>query len=259
MYGIIFLLVVALVSLLITRIATMALTVTGMTRESARFQARSALTGAGFTTRESELIVVHPIRRRIVMALMLIGNVGLVTAMAGLLGSFASADRGAGLLRAGLLVVGLAGVYAASRSQTVDRRLSRVIARYLRRYTDLETRDYDQLLHLAGEYAVIELAVEEGHWLVDRTLGDVRLRDEGIVILGIRRRDGSYVGVPSKTTEIHVGDTLIAYGRGERIEQLNQRMRDGSGEYEHREAVVDEQQKHADEPSPADTGDQGST
>lgn len=217
------------------------------------------MTGVGFTTRESELVVGHPIRRRIVMGLMLIGNVGLVTAMAGLLGSFASADRATGLLRAVLLIVGLGAVYAASRSSAVDRRLSRLIARYLRRYTDLETRDYDQLLHLAGEYAVIELAVEDGHWLIDRTLGDVRLRDEGIVVLGIRRRDGVYVGVPSKETAVELGDTLIVYGRGDRIEQLNQRMRDGAGERDHRSAVVDERKNQADAGSAQASGDQGST
>lgn len=39
-----------LLSLLITRIATNALSVTGLSRETARFQARSAFTGVGFTT-----------------------------------------------------------------------------------------------------------------------------------------------------------------------------------------------------------------
>jgi Trk-type K+ transport system membrane component len=39
-----------LLSLLITRIATIALSVTGLSRETARFQARSAFTGVGFTT-----------------------------------------------------------------------------------------------------------------------------------------------------------------------------------------------------------------
>jgi len=35
-------------------------TATGLSRESARFQARSALTGGGFTTTESEAVVRHP-------------------------------------------------------------------------------------------------------------------------------------------------------------------------------------------------------
>lgn len=54
MTAVLTLLVVILESMVITRIATIALMATGMTRESARFQARSALTGVGFTTSESE-------------------------------------------------------------------------------------------------------------------------------------------------------------------------------------------------------------
>lgn len=55
MYAIILLLVVAILSLLITRIATIALTATGMAQPPARFQARSALTGVGSTTTGSFL------------------------------------------------------------------------------------------------------------------------------------------------------------------------------------------------------------
>lgn len=63
------LLLVVAVSLLATRVATVILVATGMSRAVARFQARSALTGAGFTTSESEAMVNHPVRRRVVMAL----------------------------------------------------------------------------------------------------------------------------------------------------------------------------------------------
>ena len=54
------LLVVIVISLMVTRMATIALTATGLSRESARFQARSAFSGAGFTTSESEAVVRHP-------------------------------------------------------------------------------------------------------------------------------------------------------------------------------------------------------
>lgn len=42
--------IVILVSLLVTRVATAALMLTGRSRDAARFQARSALTGVGYTT-----------------------------------------------------------------------------------------------------------------------------------------------------------------------------------------------------------------
>jgi len=71
MAAIISLLIVVALSLLITRVATVALTLTGMSREAARFQARSAFSGVGFTTRESEQVMQHPVRRRIILLLIL--------------------------------------------------------------------------------------------------------------------------------------------------------------------------------------------
>lgn len=81
MIAIISLLLVICISILITRIATVALAHTGLSKEAARFQARSAFTGAGFTTHESERVVNHPVRRRIILSLMLLGNAGVVTAV----------------------------------------------------------------------------------------------------------------------------------------------------------------------------------
>ena len=247
MYAVVLLVLVAIISLLITRVATIALTVTGMARPPARFQARSALSGVGFTTSEAEAVVTHPVRRRIVMALMLFGNAGLVTAIAGLLAGFARADAGQGLFRAVLLVLGLATVYALSRSSVVDRNLSRVIERMLRRYTDLDVRDYEQLLHLSGEYSVKEMPVEDGHWLADQTLGELRLRDEGVVVLGIARREGSYVGAPDKATELHPGDTLILYGRDSILLGLSHRDAGPPGDRAHEEAVANQEALSADQ------------
>ena len=78
-------LIVLTLSLLINRIATVALTLTGLSRQVASFQSRSAFTGVGFTTGEAEHIVSHPVRRRIIMLLMLLGNAGVVTTISSLL------------------------------------------------------------------------------------------------------------------------------------------------------------------------------
>ncbi len=52
-------------SLVVARVAAKALILTGLDEGVAHFQARSAMTGTGFTTEESESVVNHPIRRRI--------------------------------------------------------------------------------------------------------------------------------------------------------------------------------------------------
>jgi hypothetical protein len=230
-------LVVVLISLLVTRVATIALVLTGLSRESARFQARSAFSGIGFTTSESEAVVAHPVRRRIVLALMLVGSAGIVGVIASLAASFAGKSGTQAALRAGVLILGLILLWRVSRSAWVDRRLSAVIERVLRRYTDLDVRDYARLLHLHGDYAVTELAVEDGDWIAGRPLESLRLRDEGVVVLGIQRVDGTFIGAPHGEDTARPGDTLVVYGRDGRVCELDARAGGAAGEDAHREAV----------------------
>jgi NhaP-type Na+/H+ or K+/H+ antiporter len=118
---------VVLISMLINRFATIALSLTGMSREEARFQARAAMSGVGLTTRTPDDIVAHPIRRRIVFTLMIVGSAGIVTAIASLVLSFRGGTTGARLTRAGVLIAALLILWLLSRTPPVDRALSRAI------------------------------------------------------------------------------------------------------------------------------------
>ena len=229
--------VVMLVSLLITRVATVALTLTGLSREAARFQARSALSGTGFTTSEAEAVVGHPVRRRIVATLMLIGSAGLVTVIATLMLSFTSAGETQALHRILALVGGLFCVWLLARSGWVDRRLSWLIAKVLARWTDLDARDYGALLHLAEQYAVGEILVREGDWLAARTLEELNLRDEGVVVLGLTLPDGAWVGSPTFGVQVHAGERVVAYGPEERLRDLDHRRRGPDGDRAHDAAL----------------------
>lgn len=233
------LIAVVLVSLLITRIATVALTLTGMSRESARFQARSALSGVGFTTSEAEAVVNHPVRRRVVMVLMLLGSAGIVTVVATLVLSFANTDAAQKGQRLGLVIAGLVVLWLLARSAWVDARLSRVIAMVLRRVSSLDARECAALLRLGGGHTVSELAVCDGDWLAGRSLRELELRDEGVVVLGITRSGGRYVGAPRFDTAVRAGDTLLVYGPAERIGELDRRPRGEAGERLHDVAIAE--------------------
>ena len=63
------LLIAILVSFIAVRIGGFALQLTGIEPDVARFQALSAFSGTGFTTREAERVVGHRTRRRIVTIL----------------------------------------------------------------------------------------------------------------------------------------------------------------------------------------------
>lgn len=238
MLSIFSLLLILSLSLLITRIATIALTYTGMSRESARFQARSAFTGTGFTTTESEKIVSHPVRRRIILLLMLFGNAGVAAVLTSLILTFVGEETGTMLtIKLVLVVSGVVVLWVIASSHWVDRQLSRVIEFALSRYTRLEVRDYASLLHLAGEYKVSELYVDPESWLANQTLGNLKLRDEGLLVLGMERRSGEFIGAPNGETIILEGDNVIIYGRDSTIAELSQRQPGVNGDVEHFQEV----------------------
>lgn len=235
-------LVTVAVSLLITRIGTTALVHTGLSREVARFQARSAFFGVGFTTSEAESVVNHPVRRRIVLWLVLLGNAGIVTVLASVILSV-TRSSGVQLAELAVLAVGLALLGLISRSRLLDRAIDAA----LKRWTDLDVRDYADLLELHGDFAVAELKVEEGDWLAEETLRDLHLRDEGVVVLGITRANGTWLGAPDGDTIVHANDTLVVYGRDDRVCELDMRRDDATGDAAHAAAVAEQERLEAAE------------
>ena len=236
------LLVVVFFALLITRVATVALTLTGISRDLARFQARSAFLGVGFTTGESERVLEHPVRRRIIMILMFVGNAGFVLALSSLIPVFITMNKGELPITTRLLWLGsgMALLGALANSTWIDRQLSRAIESALKRWTRLEVRDYHSLLQLGHGYAVSEVGVEADDWLAGKNLGEIRLGDEGVQVLGIRRVDGEYVGAPTGKTYLRKGDMVTLYGLVEHLAELDTRHAGSDGDMAHARRVEEQ-------------------
>lgn len=226
-------------SLLVTRIASVALALTGVSEEIARFQARSAFTGAGYTTGEAESIVNHPVRRKIISWLMLMGNLGMAGVVASVIATFTTGAQGGvnWTLRILMLLVGMLVLFLFARSALIDRWISRWIEWSLIKWTSLDIRDYVSLLHLGSGYVVLELQVNEGDWVANKLLAESRLTSEGVLVLGIHRRGGDYVGSPDGQTKIVPEDVLTVYGPIDRLEELDIRKTGFQGDRAHRIAV----------------------
>ncbi len=236
-------LIVFTVSLVVIRIATVGLAMTGVSKDLAQFQALSAFTGAGFTTRESEDIVNHPLRRRIVMHLMLLGHVGVVVAIPSVILSFLNAGSSQDWtdqlsVRIGVLVGGLLLLLLIASSRYVERIMWRVTKWGLRRFGGIQVHDYTRLLRVGRDFVVSELQLHEGDWLAGHTLEQLRLANEGVIVLGIEKPNGDYVGAPRGLTRLEVDDCLIVYGTQESLLDLDERRAGMEGNVKHVMAVT---------------------
>ena len=227
-------------SILMTRITAAALENTGLSSKSAKFQARSAFTGCGFTTKESEKVVQHPVRRNLIFTLMLLGNAGIVTVIATLLITFLHKDEQSlpWYLNISIVAGGILTLWIVSSNKNIDKWLCKIINLLLNRFTSLKSRDYSSLLNLAGNYQVSELNVRGDDWVIDKTLFESNLRNEGITVLGIERMNGNYIGLPNNVVKIKPGDNLIVYGRETAIKRLDVRKKGDIGNQDHEDAKV---------------------
>lgn len=237
------LLFVLVLSLVVIRVATVGLTMTGLSRDLAQFQALSAFTGSGFTTREAEEIVNHPVRRRIVMHLMLMGNAGIVIAIPSVLLSFlntASAQTWSDTwwFRVEVVAAGVIVLWFLASSKHVETLMWRINSWALSRWTQIDVRDYTGLLRVAHDYTVSELQVHEGDWLCGHTLAELKLASEGVLVLGIDRANGSYVGAPRGQTRVADSDRLILYGRQATLQDIHSRQAGLEGNLHHVIAVT---------------------
>lgn len=227
-------LLVLLLSLLVIRIGAVALVMTGLSRDIAQFQALSAFSGAGFTTDEAESLLEDPARRQIIAVLIRLGSVGVATSIATLLLSFIETG-GATLERLLVLFVGVGGLYLLARSPFFDQVITPVIEWGLNRYTELELRDYANLLNLYSDYQVVEIEVKDDTWLSEQSLEELHLTDEGVLVLGVDRPGEEYIGAPPSELRLLPGDCLVAYGGERHLQELATRE---AGDVEaHREAV----------------------
>lgn len=240
MIQVISLLLIAGVTLLISRLGAIALTATGLPRPIAKFQARSALSGAGYTTNESESVVSHPARRRIVMTLMTVGSLSTAGIIASLIATFGDVSAyGVGFRRGMMIIVGIFVMWIVLRTPALDRLLARMFAGVVKRMTEVDIRDYGNMLRLSGDYGISELLIEPSDWLADKTLSALDLSHEGLLVLGIVRGD-HYYGAPKGTYRARAGDTLLVYGPVERLAELDEREQGEAGDEAHLRAVADQ-------------------
>jgi hypothetical protein len=213
-YGLYFLLptlLVIFISFLIVRAAAIALMLTGMDENRARFQALSAFTGTGFTTREAESVVHHPVRRRIISWLMVLGNAGIVTVIITATSTLVTSEGYQLSLNVLVLLVGIYLIYRLATHKGFIRRWESFIEEKLVKYPAFEEGATEDLLHLTEGFGLVRAIITEDSPLVGKSLEESKLTAQGVIVLGIER-DRAWNPIPRANELIQVGDRVVVYG-----------------------------------------------
>ena len=87
-----------------------------------------------------------------------------------------------------------------------------LMRRTLKRAGVMQALDYEVLLRLKEGYSVCEVEIPEDHPFCGHALSVSHPSEQGLVVLGVLRSGGSFIGVPDGGTVLEAGDLLIVYG-----------------------------------------------
>jgi len=192
----------------------------GMGEIAAAFEARSALTGAGYTTPRSQMVADDPASSDAASMLFVVGYVGPM-AILGLLGlSFiapTAEDTGTRGLALAVLIAGLVLLDRLGLVIRVARPPARFVAKHLFR------AHIESPWVVFGDQAVAGLTISAASPLVHRTFDEQPFGDGDVTLLEIQRRvdgDSQQLTTPAPDEQIQSGDTLVVYGTAADLSRL---------------------------------------
>ena len=167
MGSVVILIIIVVASLICVRAGAIALELTGMERDKARFQALSAFTNTGFTTRETEEITHFPIRRKIVTALIVLGHDGTVSVIATFATSILQREPLYTVMNLGIIIVSLYLIYRLALWRGLTARMREFFRRQLLKRYGLCCPSLEEMLKVHEGFGVVRLVIQEGrHWSV---------------------------------------------------------------------------------------------
>lgn len=225
---IIYYLITFIFLILIIEITALVFKVTGLDIEKARFQVISILTHTGFTTRESEFIAQHPLRRKIASYLMVVSYFAQATFIS--IFFHIIKDRQTLYSFIWIVVIITFVLIYLLRNRYILAKFDSLIEKYISKQfiINKKHRTVEEVLKLDSDFGVYEIIIEEKSFLCGISLNEARLRDRYIQILNIDR--GSHmITFPQADFIIQPADKLVVYGKMIEIKQFIQEQNTCNG------------------------------
>ena len=208
--------VIVMIYCVILDFFTMILRLTGLPDEKARFQVMSLLTGCGFTTHESEMILSLRPRRRLALIIMLFGYVFNITIVSAFINVFLSLKQtqveklflGA-LLPSGLVILFFI-LLRVPKIRELETRLFQRLAGRILHQTSVNTV---MLLDHIGADSIAQILLREvPEDLRDKSLADTGLKNDLNILVMLVERGGRKAEAPDGYTVFQKGDKLTVFG-----------------------------------------------
>ena len=200
----------------ITELFTIFFRFTGLPDEKARFQVISLLTGCGFTTRESEMMLTSRRRRRLARITMLFGyvfNITIVSAFINVFFSLKLSQMG-NYLPVVLIPLGAAAIiFIFIRVPAVrawgDRQLEKLADRIIRGETGNAVVPLD---YIGGDSIALVTLKHIPEEYRDIPLSKLGLRAQTGILVMLVESPGKKAEPAGADTVFHVGDKLTVFG-----------------------------------------------
>ncbi len=188
----------------------------GLPEEKARFQVTSLITGTGFTTRESEMILTTKQRRRLARMTMLFGyvfNISVVSAFINVVMSLKTAQVGSFFLGVAIPMTAVAIVIILLRIRPIKVKVDNVLQKMVGSIMKTNSVNTVLLIDHIGKGTIAQVTIR----IMPEEFIDIPLRKTGlkenknILVMLVEHKD-SKVEAPNANTVFVAGDKLTVFG-----------------------------------------------
>lgn len=206
--GFVFILIYLGIIFAVIEISTALFIFTGLERKVARFQAISMLTGTGFTTGESELIIDHPIRRKLGAFLILFGAFSLAVIISAITNLLTETFY---TMEIAYIAGGMFAFLFILKLPWMQKLLTEKLKSELKEHFELGDLPITDVLLLDEDDVVRDISIGENSPFTGKKFNEIIQNEEDIMLLFIKRGE---LNIRSKApnTTIKQGDRIIVYG-----------------------------------------------
>ncbi|MGL5577460.1 MAG: TrkA C-terminal domain-containing protein [Sarcina sp.] len=219
--SLVFLIIFTIIFLFLVEILCILFKLTGLQDYKARFQVISILTGTGYTTKESELIVQHKGRRKLAQWTMILGYIGLATFIPFFMTFIAEFIIDELKIKAIILLgIFLFLLIAVIRNKRIimwlDKKIEYIL---LNNKIKHNHKHLWTLISRSHGFGIYNILVDKDCKIIGKTLLESKLSEEEIILLNVDRGN-AFFSFPKADFILEEDDNIVIYGKVENIKKI---------------------------------------